>query len=93
MLVLKYFSRPDPTAVRRWMLLLIFIGMNAMCHLAAAQVGVNLTGVVTDRSGAVVAGAVVKVTDQRNGQVKAVTTGEAAGFHIFNLPPLPTPWW
>ncbi len=67
-----------------WFLVTVSLGMTGK---ASAQVGASLTGVVTDRSGAVVARAKVKVTNQQNGQSQVVATADAGDFHFFNLPP------
>ena len=54
---------------------------------AAAQFNAQLTGTVTDTTGAVISGATVKLTDQGT-QVSHTATSTAAGFYSFNeLPP------
>ncbi len=67
--------------------LILVVVSFAVSSFARAQVGANLTGVVTDKSGAVVPHANVKVTDNLTGLTQTVVTGDAGDFHLFNLPP------
>jgi hypothetical protein len=53
----------------------------------ASQTG-GLTGVVTDKAGAVVAGATVEIISEATGRsVRTMTTGDDGGFSVALLPP------
>ena len=67
--------------------LILLIAFWSVIDIASAQVGASLTGVVTDRSGALVAGAKVKVVNKQTSQAQVVVTGDGGDFHVFNLPP------
>jgi hypothetical protein len=54
---------------------------------ALAQYGASLEGTVTDKSGAVVAGANVTVTNQATGVSRNTVTGESGFYRITGLPP------
>src|SRR5258706_12264817 len=54
---------------------------------ALAQYGASLEGTVTDKSGAVVAGATVTATDQATGVSHSTVTGPAGFYRITGLPP------
>src|SRR5258708_17559962 len=54
---------------------------------AMAQYGASLEGTVTDKSGAVVAGATVTVTNQATGVSHSTFTGPAGFYRITGLPP------
>src|ERR1019366_3298601 len=72
------------TPVRALLLSTIFFCLTAS---AFAQYGASLQGTVTDKSGAVVAGATVTVTDQAT-SVSHSTVSDKSGFYRINeLPP------
>ena len=52
----------------------------------ASQTG-GITGVVTDKNGAVVPGATVDVISEAIGKVRTLTTGDDGGFAVTLLPP------
>jgi hypothetical protein len=54
---------------------------------ALAQYGASLEGTVTDKSGAVVVGATVTITDQATGVSHSTVTGPAGFYRITGLPP------
>jgi hypothetical protein len=54
---------------------------------AFAQYGASLEGTVTDKSGAVVVGATVTITDQATGVSHSTVSGEAGFYRITGLPP------
>src|SRR5882762_222261 len=54
---------------------------------ALAQYGASLEGTVTDKSGAVVAGATVTVTNQATGVSRNTVTGESGFYRIAGLAP------
>jgi len=54
---------------------------------ALAQYGASLEGTVTDKSGAVVAGATVTITDQATGVTHSTVSGPAGFYRITGLPP------
>jgi hypothetical protein len=55
----------------------------------AQLAGATLTGVVTDKSGAVVGGATIQIKNLDNGQVREVTSNESGLYSAPNLPPGP----
>ncbi|MGO9541689.1 MAG: carboxypeptidase regulatory-like domain-containing protein [Terriglobales bacterium] len=66
---------------------LLIVSVVAFAVLAQAQFGASIEGTVTDKTGAVVAGANVVVTDQST-NVSHSTVSDAAGFYRVNeLPP------
>ena len=58
-----------------------------LSSFAAAQYGASLQGTVADKSGAVVSGATVTVTNQATGVSRNTVTGEAGFYRITGLPP------
>jgi hypothetical protein len=67
--------------------MLLLLASLVLSSTAFAQVGANLTGVVKDKSGAVVPHASVKVTNKLTGLTQTLPTGDAGDFHVFNLAP------
>ena len=66
-------------------LLLMFVCVIAFAQ--ASQTG-GITGVVTDKNGAVVSGATVDIISDATGKsVRSVTTGDDGGFSVTLLPP------
>jgi hypothetical protein len=62
----------------------------AVCSVPArAQVGANLSGVVTDPSNAVLPGATVTITNTRNGESQTQVTGSGGNYRGVNLQPAP----
>jgi hypothetical protein len=55
----------------------------------AQLAGATLTGVVTDKSGAVVGGATIQIKNLDNGQVREVNSNESGLYSAPNLPPGP----
>ncbi len=58
---------------------LLTVSIVALSALAQAQFGASIQGTVTDRTGAVVSGANVTVTDQATGVIHNAVT-DASGF-------------
>src|SRR5579864_936290 len=54
---------------------------------AWAQYGASLAGTVTDKSGAVVVGATVTITDQATGVSHSTATGDSGFYKVTGLPP------
>ena len=53
---------------------------------ASAQVSANITGSVTDQSGALVAGAIVRATNTETGAMRTATTDGAGRYQLLSLP-------
>ena len=68
-------------------LFLISAILICMSSSALAQYGASLEGTVTDRSGAVVSGATVTITDQATGVSHTAVTGDSGFYRITGLPP------
>src|SRR5260370_7327904 len=69
-----------------WTYLLLAIVVLALCVGAIAQGAGELTGLVTDATGAVVSGVEVKLTNSATGEVRTTTTTPPG---IYSFPPLP----
>jgi hypothetical protein len=67
--------------------LLISTLLTLLSTAALAQYGASLEGTVTDKSGAVVAGANVTATNQATGVSRNTATGESGFYRITGLPP------
>lgn len=66
-----------------------------LCFLTSsvlAQYGASLEGTVTDKSGAVVPGAKVTITDEATGVSRNTVTGGSGFYRIAGLPPANTRW-
>ncbi len=72
------------TPVRLLLLPAIFFFLTSS---AFAQYGASLEGTVTDKSGAVVSGATVTITNQATGVSRNTVSGEAGSYRISGLPP------
>ncbi|HEY3703868.1 MAG TPA: carboxypeptidase regulatory-like domain-containing protein [Terracidiphilus sp.] len=75
---------------RSWALrIVVLLGILTLFHGAFAQGGGNvaITGTVTDTSGAVLAGAQVKVTEKNTSATRAITTNSNGQFNASPLPP------
>src|SRR6202167_2705244 len=66
---------------------LLMVSIIGSTTLVEAQYGSILEGTVTDKSGAVVAGATVTITDQSTGISHSAVTGAAGFYRITELPP------
>lgn len=69
---------------------LFLVGMVVACLLqtaARAQSTGSITGTVTDKSGAVIAGASIVVTDKQTGISRTVTTDKAGNYSVPSLQP------
>jgi len=69
----------------RWLVVVAILTF--LSSSAIAQYGASLDGTVTDKSGAVVSGATVTVTDQATGVSHSAVTGGAGFYRITELPP------
>src|SRR5580700_9513293 len=76
-----------PRIALRIRFLLIAAVITFLSSSALAQYGASLEGTVTDKSGAVVAGATVTITDQATGVSHSAVTGAAGFYRITELPP------
>ena len=74
------------TAISIRFLLIVTILMFASSS-ALAQYGASLEGTVTDKSGAVVPGATVTITEEATGVVHSAVTGPSGFYRISELPP------
>jgi hypothetical protein len=79
---MKYCSTPR----RYWLFLLPIIGALA-CVEAFAQANSELTGIVKDQSGAVVAGATIVLTDPATGIARTTVSGSTGLYDISGLNP------
>jgi len=68
-------------------LLLLFTIVTFVSTLALAQYGASIEGTVQDKSGAVISGANVTVTEQATNVSHAATTGNTGFYRITELPP------
>src|SRR6266481_5515791 len=66
---------------------LLIVNIVALTALAQAQYGASLEGTVTDKSGAVVGGATVTITNQATGVSRNSVTGDSGFYRITGLPP------
>jgi hypothetical protein len=66
---------------------LLIVSIVASSVLAHAQFGASIEGTVTDKSGAVVSGARVTVTDQATGVSHSAPTDKSGFYRINDLPP------
>ena len=69
--------------------LVVLVGVQLSRPAHAQLAGATLTGVVTDKSGAVVGGATIQIKNLDNGQVREVTSNESGLYSAPNLPPGP----
>src|SRR5258708_14927595 len=76
--------RRSSWAVRVVLLIVSIVSLTAFVH---AQYGASLQGTVTDKSGAVVKGAKVTVTNQATGATQTTATSGAGLFRIAALTP------
>jgi hypothetical protein len=76
-----------PRIALRIRFLLIAAVITFLSSSALAQYGASLEGTVTDKSGAVVAGATVTITDQATGVSHSAVTGQSGFYRITGLPP------
>src|ERR1700675_3500998 len=67
--------------------LLLIVSIVALTALVQAQYGASLEGTVTDKSGAVVGGATVTITNQATGVSRNSVTGDSGFYRITGLPP------
>src|SRR6266853_1167807 len=66
---------------------LLIVSIVALTALAQAQYGASLEGTITDKSGAVVGGATVTITNQATGVSRNSVTGDSGFYRITGLPP------
>jgi Carboxypeptidase regulatory-like domain/TonB dependent receptor len=66
---------------------LLMASILASTKMVQAQYGSSLEGTVTDKSGAVIAGATVTITDQATGVSHSAVTGAEGFYRITELPP------
>src|ERR1700686_4327538 len=68
-------------------LLLISAILTFFSSTALAQYGASLEGTVSDKSGAVITGATVTITEQATGVSHSTVTGPSGFYRITGLPP------
>jgi hypothetical protein len=66
---------------------LLIVSIVALTALVQAQYGASLEGTVTDKSGAVIGGATVTITNQATGVSRNSVTGDSGFYRITGLPP------
>src|SRR5260370_7012029 len=66
---------------------LLTVSIVALTALVQAQYGASLEGTITDKSGAVVGGATVTITNQATGVSRNSVTGDSGFYRITGLPP------
>src|SRR5258708_9163446 len=66
---------------------LLIVSIVALTALVQAQYGASLEGTITDKSGAVVAGATVTVTNQETGVVYPAVTSDSGLYSVSALVP------
>src|ERR1700686_3498802 len=66
---------------------LLIVSIVALTALVQAQYGASLEGTVTDKSGAVIGGATVTITNQATGVSRNSVTGNSGFYRITGLPP------
>lgn len=71
----------------RFLVITITATLFLLTSTAFAQYGASLEGTVTDKSGAVIAGATVAITDQATGVSHSTVTGPSGFYRITGLPP------
>ena len=76
--------RRSSLAVR---VVLLMVSIVSLTALVQAQYGASLEGTVTDKSGAVVGGATVTITNQATGVSRNSVTGDSGFYRITGLPP------
>src|SRR5256885_14695213 len=76
------------TAVVLWKYFAISVVILAVCHPARAQsvVGAQISGVVTDPTGAVIPSAQVKATQTDSGQTRTAASSSNGAYSLPNLP-------
>src|SRR6266478_5584497 len=76
------------TAVALWRCIVVAGAIMAACHPARAQsvVGAQISGVVTDPSGAVIPSAQVKATQTESGQTRTTASSSNGAYSLPNLP-------
>jgi hypothetical protein len=75
----------DQTSRRNWLFLLLPLMFALACTQMFAQANSNITGIVSDQSGAVVAGANISLTDSATGATKTTTSGETGLYDLAGL--------
>ena len=73
------------TSRKSWLFLLLPLMFALACTQLFAQANSNITGIVSDQSGAVIAGANITLTDLTTGATKATTSSETG---LYDLPAL-----
>src|SRR5215471_702006 len=70
-------------------LLWLFVAVVVSCVPARAQVGANVSGVISDSSGATITGATVTITNTSNGISQTLSTGTGGYYRAVNMQPAP----
>ena len=75
---------------RRAVVVLLFVLVTALVSAPAhAQIGANISGVVTDGSGGVLPGVTVTITNTANGRAQSLVTAEDGRYRAVSLQPGP----
>src|SRR6201984_3396247 len=77
-------ARPSPSPVRRTALMTLLLA--ALLPTAHAQVSASIKGIVTDVSGAAVAGATVNTRDVETGAMRGSVTDDSGRYLVLALP-------
>jgi hypothetical protein len=73
------------TSQRNWSFLLLPLMFMLVCTGSFGQANSNITGIISDQSGAVIAGANIVLTDSATGVTKSTTSGETGLYEIAGL--------
>jgi len=73
------------TSRRNWLFLFLPVLFALACTQLFAQANSNITGIVSDQSGAVIAGANITLTDLTTGATKATTSSETGLYDMAGL--------
>jgi hypothetical protein len=73
------------TSRRNWSFLLLPLMFMLVCTGSFGQANSNITGIISDQSGAVIAGANIVLTDSATGVTKSTTSGETGLYEIAGL--------
>ena len=86
--ILKSFCGGPMSRIRILLCATLLLALVCLCASTAfAQYGASLQGTVTDKSGAVVAGATVTATNHASGVSRSATTGDSGFYRITGLAP------
>ena len=73
------------TSRRSWSFLLLPLLFMLACTGLFGQAKSNITGIISDQSGAVIAGATITLTDSATGAIKTTVSGDTGLYEIAGL--------